>query len=112
MAIDIKELAKDKQIEMSDAETKKVVNNYMKENRTLNTVIENLKKEHQDIVIKKLYDVDDGWLYSAEIEMFPGLIIYEDTVQDAYDELMLAKIDWLNALLEDSWNIIMAQALA
>ena len=101
MAIDIKELAKDKQIEMSDAETKKVVNNYMKENRTLNTVIENLKKEHQDIVIKKLYDVDDGWLYSAEIEMFPGLIVYEDTVQDAYDELMLAKIDWLNALLED-----------
>ena len=101
MAIDIKELAKDKQIEMSDAETKKVVNNYMKENRTLNTVIENLKKEHQDIVIKKLYDVDDGWLYSAEIEMFPGLIIYEDTVQDAYDELMLAKIDWLSALLED-----------
>ena len=101
MAIDIKELAKDKQIEMSDAETKKVVNNYMKENRTLNTVIENLKKEHQDIVIKKLYDVDDGWLYSAEIEMFPGLIIYEDTVQDAYDELMLAKIDWLNALIED-----------
>ena len=101
MAIDIKELAKDKQIEMSDAETKKVVNNYMKENRTLNTVIENLKKDHQDIVIKKLYDVDDGWLYSAEIEMFPGLIVYEDTVQDAYDELMLAKIDWLNALLED-----------
>ena len=101
MAIDIKELAKDKQIEMSDAETKKVVNNYMKENRTLNTVIENLKKEHQDIVIKKLYDVDDGWLYSAEIEMFPGLIIYENTVQDAYDELMLAKIDWLNALIED-----------
>ena len=101
MAIDIKELAKDKQIEMSDAETKKVVNNYMKENRTLNTVIENLKKEHQDIVIKKLYDIDDGWLYSAEIEMFPGLIIYEDTVQDAYDELMLAKIDWLNALIED-----------
>ena len=101
MAIDIKELAKDKQIEMSDAETKKVVNNYMKENRTLNTVIENLKKEHQDIVIKKLYDVDDGWLYSAEIEMFPGLIVYEDTVQDAYDELMLAKIDWLNALIED-----------
>ena len=101
MAIDIKELAKDKPMEMSDAETKKVVNNYMKENRTLNTVIENLKKEHQDIVIKKLYDVDDGWLYSAEIEMFPGLIIYENTVQDAYDELMLAKIDWLNALIED-----------
>ena len=45
--------------------------------------------------------MDDGWLYSAEIEMFPGLIVYEDTVQDVYDELMLAKIDWLNALLED-----------
>ena len=101
MAIDIKELAKDEPMKMSNDETKRVVNNYMKENRTLNTVIENLKKDHQDIVIKKLYDVDDGWLYSAEIEMFPGLIIYEDTVQDAYDELMLAKIDWLSALLED-----------
>ena len=60
-------------MKMSSAETKRVVNNYMKENRTLN----------------------------AEIEMFPWLVVYEDTVQDAYDELMLAKIDWLNALLED-----------
>ena len=101
MAIDIKELAKNKPMEMSGAETKKVVSNYMKENRTLNTVIENLKKEHQDVVIKKFYDVDDGWLYSAEIEMFQGLIVYEDTVQETYDELMLAKIDWLNALLEE-----------
>ena len=101
MAIDIKELTKNKLIKMSSDETKRVVNNYMKENRTLNAVIENLKKEHQDIIIKKLYDVDDGWLYSAEIEMFPGLVVYEDTVQDAYDELMLAKIDWLDVLLED-----------
>ena len=101
MAIDIKELAKNKPMKMSGAETKMVVNNYMKENRTLNTVIENLKKEHQNVVIKKFYDVDDGWTYSAEIEMFPGLRVYENTVQDAYDELMLAKIDWLDALLED-----------
>ena len=101
MAIDIKELAKNKPMKMSSYENKRVVNNYMKENRTLNTVIENLKKEHQNVVIKKFYDVDDGWTYSAEIEMFPGLIVYEDTVQDAYDELMLAKIDWLNVLLED-----------
>ena len=101
MAIDIKELAKNKPMEMSGSETKRVVNNYMKENRTLNTVIENLKKEHQNVVIKKFYDVDDGWTYSAEIEMFPGLVVYEDTVQDAYDELMLAKIDWLDVLLED-----------
>ena len=101
MAIDIKELTKNKPIKMSSAETERVVNNYMKENRTLNAVIENLKKEHQDVIIKELYDVDDGWLYSAEIETFPGLIVYEDTVQEAYDELRLAKIDWLNALLED-----------
>ena len=100
MAIDIKELTKNKPMKMSDAETKRVVNNYMKENRTLNTVIENLKKDHQDVVIKKFYDVDDGWLYSAEIKMFPGLCVYEGTVQEAYDELRLAKIDWLNALLE------------
>ena len=52
------------------------------------------------MIIKELYD-DGELLYSAEIEMFPGLRVYEDTVQDAYDELMLAKIDWLNALLED-----------
>ena len=101
MAIDIKELTKNKPMKMPNDETKRVVNNYMKENRTLNAVIENLKKEHQNVVIKKFYDVDDGWIYSAEIEMFPGLIVYEDTVHDAYDELMLAKIDWLNALLED-----------
>ncbi len=101
MAIDIKELTKNKPIKMSSAVSKRVANNYMKENRTLNAVIENLKKEHQDVIIKKLYDVDDGWLYSAEIEMFPGLVVYEDTVQDAYDELMLAKIDWLDVLLED-----------
>ncbi len=101
MAIDIKELTKNKPMKMSNDETKRVVNNYMKENRTLNIVIENLKKEHQNVVIKKFYDVDDGWTYSAEIEMFPGLVVYEDTVQDAYDELMLAKIDWLSALLED-----------
>ena len=101
MAIDIKELAKNKPMKMSGAETKRVVNNYMKENRTLNTVIENLKKDHQDVVIKKFYDIDDGWLYSAEIEMFPGLRVYENTVQEAYDELMLAKIDWLDVLLED-----------
>ena len=101
MAIDIKELTKNKPMKMSGAETKRVVNNYMKENRTLNTVIENLKKDHQDVVIKKFYDIDDGWLYSAEIEMFPGLRVYENTVQEAYDELMLAKIDWLDVLLED-----------
>ena len=101
MAIDMKELTKNKPMKMSDTETKRVMNNYMKENRTLNTVIENLKKEHQDVVVKKFYDIDDGWLYSAEIEMFPGLVVYEDTVQDAYDELMLAKIYWLDALLED-----------
>ena len=101
MAIDIKELAKNKPMKMPDAETKRVVNNYMKENRKLNTVIEKIKKDHQDVVIKKFYDIDDGWLYSAEIEMFPGLRVYENTVQEAYDELMLAKIDWLDVLLED-----------
>ena len=100
MAIDVKELAKDRPIKMLQDGVERLVKNYMK-NKTLDKVIENLIKQNQDIVIKKFYDVDDGWLYSAEIEMFPGLIVYEDTVQDAYDELMLAKIDWLDALLED-----------
>ena len=99
MAIDIKELAKDKPMKMSQDEVERLVKNYMK-NITLDKVIENLIKQKQPVIIKEFYD-DGELLYSAEIEMFPGLIVYEDTVQDAYDELMLAKIDWLNALLED-----------
>ena len=100
MAIDIKELTKNKPMKMSQNEVERLVRSYMK-NRTLDKVIENLIEQKQPVIIKEFHDVDDGWTYSAEIEMFPGLIVYEDTVQDAYDELMLAKIDWLNALLED-----------
>ena len=99
MAIDIKELTKNKPMKMSQNEVERLVKSYMK-NRTLDKVIENLIKQKQPVIIKEFYD-DGELLYSAEIEMFPGLIVYEDTVQDAYDELMLAKIDWLNALLED-----------
>ena len=99
MAIDTKELTKNKPMKMSQKEVERLVKNYMK-NRTLDKVIENLIEQKQPVIIKELYD-DGELLYSAEIEMFPGLIVYEDTVQDAYDELMLAKIDWLNALLED-----------
>ena len=99
MAIDIKELAKNKPMKMSQNEVERLVKSYMK-NRTLDKVIENLIEQKQPVIIKEFYD-DGELLYSAEIEMFPGLIIYEDTVQDAYDELMLAKIDWLNALIED-----------
>ena len=99
MAIDIKELTKNKPMKMSQNEVERLVKSYMK-NRTLDKVIENLIEQKQPVIIKEFYD-DGELLYSAEIEMFPGLIVYEDTVQDAYDELMLAKIDWLNALLED-----------
>ena len=99
MAIDIKELTKNKPMKMSQNEVERLVKSYMK-NRTLDKVIENLIEQKQPVIIKEFYD-DGELLYSAEIEMFPGLIVYEDTVQDAYDELMLAKIDWLNALLDD-----------
>ena len=99
MAIDIKELTKNKPMKMPQNEVERLVKSYMK-NRTLDKVIENLIEQKQPVIIKELYD-DGELLYSAEIEMFPGLIVYEDTVQDVYDELMLAKIDWLNALLED-----------
>ena len=99
MAIDTKELTKNKPMKMSQKEVERLVKSYMK-NRTLDKVIENLIEQKQPVIIKELYD-DGELLYSAEIEMFPGLIVYEDTVQDVYDELMLAKIDWLNALLED-----------
>ena len=99
MAIDIKELTKNKPMKMSQNEVERLVKSYMK-NRTLDKVIENLIEQKQPVIIKEFYD-DGELLYSAEIEMFPGLIVYEDTVQDAYDELMLAKIDWLDVLLED-----------
>ena len=99
MAIDIKELTKNKPMKMTQNEVERLVKSYMK-NRTLDKVIENLIEQKQPVIIKELYD-DGELFYSAEIEMFPGLIVYEDTVQDVYDELMLAKIDWLNALLED-----------
>ena len=99
MAIDIKELAKNKPMKMSQNEVERLVKSYMK-NRTLDKVIENLIEQKQPVIIKEFYD-DGELLYSAEIKTFPGLIVYEDTVQEAYDELMLAKIDWLNALLED-----------
>ena len=99
MAIDIKELTKNKPMKMPQNEVERLVKSYMK-NRTLDKVIENLIEQKQPVIIKEFYD-DGELLYSAEIEMFPGLIVYEDTVQDVYDELMLAKIDWLNALLED-----------
>ena len=99
MAIDIKELTRNKPMKMSQNEVERLVKSYMK-NRTLDKVIENLIEQKQPVIIKEFYD-DGELLYSAEIEMFPGLIVYEDTVQEAYDELMLAKIDWLNALLED-----------
>lgn len=99
MAVDIKELTKNKPMKMSQNEVERLVKNYMK-NKTLDRVIENLIKQKQPVIIKEIH-AEDGELYSAKIEMFPGLIVYEDTVQDAYDELMLAKIDWLNALLED-----------
>ena len=99
MAIDIKELTKNKPMKMSQNEVERLVKSYMK-NKTLDKVIENLIEQKQPVIIKEFYD-DGELLYSAEIEMFPGLVVYEDTVQEAYDELMLAKIDWLNALLED-----------
>ena len=99
MTIDIKELTKNKPMKMPQNEVERLVKSYMK-NRTLDKVIENLIEQKQPVIIKELYD-DGELLYSAEIEMFPGLRVYENTVQDAYDELMLAKIDWLNALLED-----------
>ena len=99
MAIDIKELTKNKPMKVPQNEVERLVKSYMK-NKTLDKVIENLIKQKQPVIIKKLHD-EGGEFYSAEIEMFPGLVVYEDTVQDVYDELMLAKIDWLNALLED-----------
>ena len=99
MAIDIKELTKNKPMKIPQNEVERLVKSYMK-NRTLDKVIEKLIEQKQPVIIKELYD-DGELIYSAEIEMFPGLIVYEDTVQDVYDELMLAKIDWLNALLED-----------
>ena len=51
MAIDIKELAKNKPMKISQNEVERLVKSYMK-NRTLDKVIENLIEQKQPVIIK------------------------------------------------------------
>lgn len=51
------------------------------------------------ILIKEFED-DGEQVFSAEIKELPGLIVYGDSVEEVYEELELAKSDWIDANLE------------
>jgi len=51
------------------------------------------------ILINKKYE-DGEWLFTASIKELPGLIVYGETLEEVYEEIELAKADWIEANLE------------
>lgn len=51
------------------------------------------------ILIEKIYDEDES-LFTASIKELPGLIVYGESLEEVYDEIELAKVDWIEANLE------------
>ena len=51
------------------------------------------------ILINKIYE-DGEWLFTASIKELPGLIVYGETLEEVYEEIELAKADWIEANLE------------
>ena len=51
------------------------------------------------ILINKIYE-DGEWLFTASIKELPGLIVYGETLEEVYEEVELAKADWIEANLE------------
>lgn len=51
------------------------------------------------VLIDKLYD-EGEMLYTASIRELPGLIVYGETLEEAYKEIELAKADWIESNLE------------
>lgn len=51
------------------------------------------------ILIKEFED-DGEQVFSAEIKELPGLIVYGDSAVEVYEEIELAKSDWIDANLE------------
>ena len=51
------------------------------------------------ILIDKIYD-EGELLFTASIKELPGLIVYGESLEEVYDEIELAKADWIEANLE------------
>ncbi|MGT2964216.1 toxin-antitoxin system HicB family antitoxin [Streptococcus acidominimus] len=51
------------------------------------------------ILIKKIYD-EGELLFTASIKELPGLIVYGESLEEVYEEIELAKADWIEANLE------------
>ena len=51
------------------------------------------------ILIDKIYD-EGEFLFTASIKELPGLIVYGESLEEVYDEIELAKEDWIEANLE------------
>lgn len=51
-------------------------------------------------VILNEFNDDGDQTFSAEIKELPGLIVYGDSVEEVYEEIELAKSDWIDANLE------------
>ena len=51
------------------------------------------------VVINEFYD-DGDHIFSAEIKEMPGLIVYGDSLEEVYEEIELAKEDWIDANIE------------
>ena len=51
------------------------------------------------MLIEKIYD-EGELLFTASIKELPGLIVYGESLEEIYDEIELAKADWIEANLE------------
>jgi len=51
------------------------------------------------ILIEEIYD-EGELLFTASIKELPGLIVYGESLEEVYDEIQLAKADWIEANLE------------
>ena len=51
------------------------------------------------ILIDKIYD-ECVFLFTASIKELPGLIVYGKSSEEVYDEIELAKSDWIEVNLE------------
>ena len=56
------------------------------------------------VIVEKIYD-DGEELFSAEIKELPGLKVFCGSFEEAYEEIELAKEDWIIANIELGRNI-------
>ena len=60
------------------------------------------------ILIDEIYD-EGELLFTASIKELPGLIVYGESLEEVYDEIELAKADWIEAKLEWGREIEVAE---